>query len=80
MSNYDYQKNKLEIGYPMTMEDAKKPIGDRLFITTVAATVLRIFFGLRLLGVGEYGALLASTSLVWFDALYDDQKTYTING
>ena len=32
----------------------------------------RNIFGLRTLGVGQYGALLASTSSVWFDVLYDD--------
>ena len=44
MSNCDYKKNKLEIGYPITTANAKKPIGDWLFITTVAAAVVRIFF------------------------------------
>ena len=53
--------------------DADEPIGDWQLITTVAATVVGIFFGLRALGIGQYGALLTSTSLVWFDAaLYDD--------
>ena len=64
----------------MTTADAEEPIRDWRVITTVAATVVRIFFGIRALDVGQYGALLTSTLLVWFVALYDDLKTYTING
>ena len=64
----------------MTTADAEEPIRDWRVITTVAATVVRIFFGIRTLDVGQYGALLTSTLLVWFDPLYDDLKTYTING
>ena len=36
-------------------ENIKKPIGDGLLITTIAATVAGIFFGLRRVGVGQQG-------------------------
>ena len=78
MSNCDHQKNKPignkrpEIEYSMTTVDTEEPIGDWRLITTAAVTVVGRYFGLRTLGVGQYGALLTSTSLVWFDALYDD--------
>ena len=53
-----------ETEYPMTTVDAEEPIGDWWLITTVAATVVGILFGLWTLGVGQYRALLTSTSLV----------------
>ena len=78
MSDCDCQKNRPagdrgpEVEYPMTTEDAEEPIADWQLITTVAAMVVGIFFGLRALDIGQFGALLTSTFLVWFDALYDD--------
>ena len=72
MSNCDCQKN------------LKKPIGDGLLITTVAATTTGIFFGLRGVGVGQQGALLTSALLVYLVSLpvfrSDDKKPYIING
>ena len=50
-------------------ETAEKPIGDRPFIAFTAATTVGIFFALRTMGVGQYDALLASTSLVWLMSL-----------
>ena len=78
MSNCDYQKSKPigdrrpEIEYPMTTVYAKELIAKWRLITTISAAVVGIFFDLRTLGIGQYGALLTSTWLVWFDALYDD--------
>ena len=40
--------------------------GDGLLINTVTSAAAVIFFGLRVLGVGQQGALLTSTSLVFF--------------
>ena len=60
----------------------KKPIGDGLLITTVAATAAEIFFGLTAVVVGQQGALLTSMLLVYLMSLpafrSDDEKTYTI--
>ena len=60
----------------------KKPIGDGLLITTVAATAAEIFFGLMAVVVGQQGALLTSMLLVYLMSLpafrSDDEKTYTI--
>ena len=64
MSNCDCQENikkSVEDG-PATV--AEKPIGDGLIITTVAATVVGIFFGLRAIGVVQHDALITSMSLV----------------
>ena len=64
MSNCDcqeYIKKPIEDG-PATV--AEKPIGDELIITTVAATVVGIFFGLRAIGVVQHDALITSKSLV----------------
>ena len=68
MSDCNDQKNKpIDDGSTV---DAKKPIGDWRLITTTAAMDLERFFVLRALGVGQYDALLASMSLVYFDELY----------
>ena len=60
----------------------KKPIGDGLLITTVAATAAEMFFGLTAVVVGQQGALLTSMLLVYLMSLpafrSDDEKTYTI--
>ena len=60
----------------------KKPIGDGLLITTVAATAAEIFFGLTAVVVGQQGALLTSMLLVYLMSLpafrSDDEKTFTI--
>ena len=57
MSNCSCQKN------------IKKPIGDGLLITTVAATAAGIFFGLRAVGVRQQSALLTSALLVYLMSL-----------
>ena len=53
---------------PMIAADAtaNKPIGGWSLISTVAAMDTRIFFGLWTVGVGQQGALLTSTSFVYF--------------
>ena len=70
MSNCDCQKT------------INKPTGDRLLLTTVAATVAGVFFELRAVGVGQQSELLTPTSLVYLMSLpvfrSDDEKTYTI--
>ena len=75
MSDCNCQKN-IKKSEP-TIDDVKKPTWDRaniastvakkpdgLLMTSVAATAIRIFFGLRAVGVGNLSALLTSTSLV----------------
>ena len=72
MSDCDCHKNiKKHIGDVLTVAAmvAKKPNGDGLLITIVAATTTAIFFGLRALGVGQQGALLISMSLVYLMSL-----------
>ena len=49
--------------------DSKKPVGDGLLINTVTTTVAGILFALRVVSVGQRGALLASTSLVYLMSL-----------
>ena len=71
MSDCDCQKNKpIDDRSTVDATATKKPIGDWRLITTAAAAVVRIFFGLRTISVGQYDALLASTSLVSVDVLY----------
>ena len=69
MSNRDCQENikePMEYGPAMAFTAAGKPIGDVLLsITTIATANAGIFFSLRAMGVGQYDALLTSTSLVW---------------
>ena len=72
MGDCDCQKNikkpidgKSTVGTTAT----KKTIGDELLITTVASTIVGIFYALRTAGVGEYNALLTSTSLACFMSL-----------
>ena len=75
MNDCNCQKN-IKKSEP-TIDDVKKPTWDRaniastvakkpdgLLMTSVAATAIRIFFGLRAVGVGNLSALLTSTSLV----------------
>ena len=50
-------------------EAAEKPIGDGLFITTVATMIVGKFFSIRAMGLVQHDALLASTSLVWLMSL-----------
>ena len=72
MSNCDCQKNiKKPIRDKVSMTTvaataAKEPIGYGMLITTVAATAAVIFFSLKEVGEGQQGALLTSTSLVYF--------------
>ena len=71
MSDCDSQKNKpIDDRSTVDATATKKPIGDWRLITTAVAAVVRIFFDLRTLSVGQHDALLASTSLVWLDVLY----------
>ena len=67
MSNCGNCQNKNNNGVDATA--AKKPIGDGLIITTIVDTTVVIFFGLRLVGIGQVNALLTSTSLVSFVSL-----------
>ena len=75
MNNCNCQKNiKKPIGdrLPINTVDttaAEKPTGDGLLITIVATTTTGIFFDLRTLGIGQQGALLTFTSLVWLMSL-----------
>ena len=67
MNNRDCQEN---INKPTEDEPtvattvAEKSIRDELFIITIAATTVVIFFGLRAMGVEQHDVLLTSTSLV----------------
>ena len=68
MSNCDCQKNiKMYINDGSTVDAtaAKKPIGDEPLITTVAATIAGMFFGLRTVRVRQHNALLTSTLLIY---------------
>ena len=67
---------------------ATKPIGGGLLITTVASTIVGIFYALWVASVGQTNASLTSTSLAWLMSLLvwkmkffwsDDKKPYTIN-
>ena len=49
---------------------AKNHIGDWWLISTVAAMATGIYFGLRTLGVEQQGALLTSTSFVYFMSFF----------
>ena len=65
MSNCHCQKNIKKLIHDWSTVDAtaaKKPIGDGLLITTVAATIFEVFYALRAAGVGQPNALLTSTS------------------
>ena len=64
-TNCDCQKS-IEDGPTVASE---KPIGDGLFMTTVATATVGIFFSLRAMGLVQHNALLASTSLVWLISL-----------
>ena len=84
MSNCDCQENiKKPINDECTIDGtaARKPIEDGRLITTVAATSGAIFFGLRAVDMGQYNALLTSTSLVYLLAFFDlmIKRPYTIN-
>ena len=63
------KKPIIEDGPTVAFTGTEKPIGDELIITTIAATVVGIFFGLRAMGAGQHNALLTSTSLVWLFSL-----------
>ena len=72
MSGCDCQediKKLIEDGSTVVATVAEKPIGDGLFITTIAATTIEIFFGLRAMGAVQHDALFTSTSLVWLLSL-----------
>ena len=62
-------KKPIEDGPTVAFTVAEKPIGDELIITTIAATVVGIFFDLRAIGAAEHNALLTSTPLVWLFSL-----------
>ena len=75
MSKHDRQKKKIRItidddGSTVDATTAKKPIGDGLLITNVTAMATGILFGLRTVGVGQQGALLTSTSFVYFVSFF----------
>ena len=67
MSDCEDCQNKNNDGLDATA--AKKPTGDGLIITTVAATTAVILPGLRLVGMKQGNALLKSMSLAWFMSL-----------
>ena len=69
MSNCDYQENIDDDEATVATTVAEKPIGDGLLITTIAATIAGIFFGLRAMGGVVNDALIISTSLVWLMSL-----------
>ena len=72
MSDCDCQediKKLIEDGSTVVATVAEKPNGDGLFITTIAATTVGIFFGLRAMGTVQHDALFTSTSLVWLLSL-----------
>ena len=72
MSDCDCQesiKKPIEDGPTVAAAVTEKSIGDGVLITTVAATAIRIFFGLREIGAVQHDALLTSTSLVWLMSL-----------
>ena len=72
MSNRGCQENikkPIEHGPTVATTVAKKPIGDGLLITTVAATAVGIFLSLRAIGAVQHDALLTSTSLLFFMSL-----------
>ena len=62
-------KKLIEGGSTVVATVAEKPIGDGLFKTTIAATTVGIFFGLRAMDAVQHGALFTSTSLVWLLSL-----------
>ena len=68
MTECDCQKNikkPIDDGSTVDSTAAKKPIADRLLITTVACTTVGIFYAVRAAGVGQHNALLTFTSLAW---------------
>ena len=76
LSEHDRQKNNKKTidddddddddGSTVDATAAKKPIGDGLLITTVTAMAAGICFGLWTVGIEQQGALLTSTSFVYF--------------
>ena len=72
LSEHDRQKNNEKSidddddGSTVDATAAKKPIGDGLLITTVTVMAAGICFGLRTVGIEQQGALLTSTSFVYF--------------
>ena len=72
MSNCDCQENikkPIEDGPTVAAKAAEDPIEDGLIITTVAATAVGIFFGLRAIGAVQHDALITPTLLVWLMSL-----------
>ena len=56
MSNSDCQENikePIEHGPAMAVTAAEKPIDNGLLISTIAATVIRMFLGLRAMSAGN---------------------------
>ena len=71
MSDCDCQKNIKKPAKPTVDATAsKKAIGDGPLIATVAATTAVIFFGLKVVGMGQDKTLLTSTSLVYLLSLF----------
>ena len=72
LSEHDRQKNNKKTidddddGSTVDATAVKKPIGDGLLITTVTAMAAGICFGLWTVGIEQQGALLTSTSFVYF--------------
>ena len=72
LSEHDRQKNNKKTidddddGSTVDATAVKKPIGDGLLITTVTAMAGGICFGLWTVGIEQQGALLTSTSFVYF--------------
>ena len=81
LSEHDRQKNNKKTidddddGSTVDATAAKKPIGDGLLIITLTAMATGIFFGLRTVGVGQQGALLTSTSFVFFLSFFRPRET-----
>ena len=63
-------KKPIDDGSTVDTMAIKKPIGDGLLITTVTAMATGIFFRLRTVDVGQQGALLTSTSFVYFVSFF----------
>ena len=67
MSNCDCEENikkPIRNGPTIAATVVEKPIGDGLLIISIAGITAVILFGLRVVSVGQQGALLMPTSLV----------------
>ena len=78
MSDFDRQENNkkpADDGSTVEATNFKKAIGNWSVISTVVAMVTRIFFGLRIVGVG-YSVSFHRPREAWSNG----EKTYRING